>query len=251
MNDRPKSLRPASRTDRSGCAGVLLVALLLGLRPLAASPAGNEAALASRTPNPPAVVTPSNGTAAKLAQTAITNEITAQVCQLGLEPAYQNWIVTNLCATFLRLPALKATFDRAPHDVATVQTVALALSHDVNAALKIDSGSNPYELGEVLVSRKANCIGSAQVFYLTARAVGLPVVATDVGACRELIFGRLPEDRALGRGGGKDQQEKGNHQLAQTHWGDHPGGERSARPLCGYLPHFYCPGECGSLWWFI
>jgi hypothetical protein len=180
------------------------VALLLGLRPLAASPAGNEAALASRTPNPPAVVTPSNGTAAKLAQTAITNEITAQVRQLGLEPAYQNWIVTNLCATFLRLPALKATFDRAPNDVATVQTVALALSHDVNAALKIDSGSNPYELGEVLVSRKANCIGSAQVFYLTARAVGLTVVPIEIRndprgklAFHVANLVRLPDQRYL------------------------------------------------------
>ncbi|MBI3876621.1 MAG: GT4 family glycosyltransferase PelF [Verrucomicrobia bacterium] len=32
-------------------------------------------------------------------------------------------------------------------------------------------------------------------------AAGKPSVATDVGACRELIFGRSPEDRALGRAG--------------------------------------------------
>jgi glycosyltransferase involved in cell wall biosynthesis len=36
---------------------------------------------------------------------------------------------------------------------------------------------------------------------LEAHASGIPVVATDVGACRELIFGRVPEDRALGTSG--------------------------------------------------
>jgi glycosyltransferase involved in cell wall biosynthesis len=33
---------------------------------------------------------------------------------------------------------------------------------------------------------------------LEAMAAGIPMVATDVGACRELIFGRTPEDKALG-----------------------------------------------------
>lgn len=32
-------------------------------------------------------------------------------------------------------------------------------------------------------------------------SAGVPCVATDVGACRELIFGRTPEDKALGRAG--------------------------------------------------
>lgn len=36
---------------------------------------------------------------------------------------------------------------------------------------------------------------------LEAAAVGVPVVATDVGACRELLEGRAPEDRALGSSG--------------------------------------------------
>ncbi|OFX19720.1 MAG: glycosyl transferase family 1 [Anaeromyxobacter sp. RBG_16_69_14] len=36
---------------------------------------------------------------------------------------------------------------------------------------------------------------------LEAFASGLPVIATDVGACRELVEGRTPEDRALGAGG--------------------------------------------------
>jgi glycosyltransferase involved in cell wall biosynthesis len=36
---------------------------------------------------------------------------------------------------------------------------------------------------------------------LEAMASGIPVVATDVGACRELLFGRSAEDKALGRAG--------------------------------------------------
>ena len=36
---------------------------------------------------------------------------------------------------------------------------------------------------------------------LESFASGVPVVATDVGSCRELLEGRLPEDRALGPAG--------------------------------------------------
>jgi glycosyltransferase involved in cell wall biosynthesis len=36
---------------------------------------------------------------------------------------------------------------------------------------------------------------------LESFASGVPVVATDVGSCRELVEGRLPEDRALGEAG--------------------------------------------------
>jgi glycosyltransferase involved in cell wall biosynthesis len=36
---------------------------------------------------------------------------------------------------------------------------------------------------------------------LEAFSSGIPVVATDVGACRELIHGRTPEDQALGPAG--------------------------------------------------
>ncbi|MEK9144917.1 MAG: GT4 family glycosyltransferase PelF, partial [Elusimicrobiota bacterium] len=36
---------------------------------------------------------------------------------------------------------------------------------------------------------------------LEANAAGIPVVATDVGACREMLEGRLPEDRRIGPSG--------------------------------------------------
>ncbi len=39
------------------------------------------------------------------------------------------------------------------------------------------------------------------LIILEAFAAGVPCVATDVGACRELIFGRTAEDKAIGRAG--------------------------------------------------
>ncbi|MGH7163652.1 MAG: GT4 family glycosyltransferase PelF [Planctomycetota bacterium] len=45
-------------------------------------------------------------------------------------------------------------------------------------------------------------ISEAQpLVILEAGAVGIPIVATDVGSCSELLHGRTPEDRALGAGG--------------------------------------------------
>ena len=34
-----------------------------------------------------------------------------------------------------------------------------------------------------------------------ANSVGIPVVATDVGACREMLYGRIKADKALGKSG--------------------------------------------------
>lgn len=45
-------------------------------------------------------------------------------------------------------------------------------------------------------------ISEAQpIVVLEAAACGIPCVTTDVGACRELLYGRIPEDRALGPSG--------------------------------------------------
>ncbi|MGD0538476.1 MAG: hypothetical protein ABSC03_12625 [Verrucomicrobiota bacterium] len=118
----------------------MLAALLLGLSELVASETGDDAVRANRATNSPAVVTPITGAKAKIAQAAISKAITAQVSELGLQPSYLNWIVTNLCAIFPRLPSLKATLDRTPNDA---QNVALALCRDINAALEINKGSNP------------------------------------------------------------------------------------------------------------
>lgn len=64
--------------------------------------------------------------------------------------------------------------------------------------------------GPVDVRRELPCvdvlvltsISEAQpLVVLEAGAFGVPVVATDVGSCRELLEGRTAEDQALGRGG--------------------------------------------------
>jgi len=45
-------------------------------------------------------------------------------------------------------------------------------------------------------------ISEAQpLVILEAHCLGIPAVATDVGACRELLYGSSPEDQALGRSG--------------------------------------------------
>lgn len=45
-------------------------------------------------------------------------------------------------------------------------------------------------------------ISEAQpLVILEANCMGIPVVATDVGACKEMLYGRTPEDQALGKSG--------------------------------------------------
>ncbi|MBI4346298.1 MAG: GT4 family glycosyltransferase PelF, partial [Elusimicrobia bacterium] len=45
-------------------------------------------------------------------------------------------------------------------------------------------------------------LSEAQPYVLLeANAIGLPVVATDVGACREMLEGRTPDDRRIGPSG--------------------------------------------------
>jgi polysaccharide biosynthesis protein PelF len=45
-------------------------------------------------------------------------------------------------------------------------------------------------------------LSEAQPYVLMeANAVGIPVVATDVGACREMLEGRLPDDKRIGASG--------------------------------------------------
>lgn len=56
--------------------------------------------------------------------------------------------------------------------------------------------SDYYPMLDIMV---LTSISEAQpIAILEAEACGIPVVATDVGACRELVYGRTPDDQLLG-----------------------------------------------------
>jgi glycosyltransferase involved in cell wall biosynthesis len=57
------------------------------------------------------------------------------------------------------------------------------------------------ELPDVDVMVLTSISEAQPLVILEAGAVGIPCVATDVGSCSELLYGRTPEDRAIGIGG--------------------------------------------------
>jgi len=57
------------------------------------------------------------------------------------------------------------------------------------------------ELPKVDVMVLTSLSEAQPLVILEAGAIGIPSIATDVGSCSELLFGRGPEDRALGAGG--------------------------------------------------
>ncbi|MEM8882737.1 MAG: GT4 family glycosyltransferase PelF [Planctomycetota bacterium] len=74
----------------------------------------------------------------------------------------------------------------------------------------LDLGDNVFFEGKVQVLEELpkvdvmilTSISEAQpLVILEAGAIGIPSIATDVGSCSELLYGRGPEDRALGAGG--------------------------------------------------
>lgn len=75
-----------------------------------------------------------------------------------------------------------------------------ALGLDSN--LKFTGKVNVREYYDFLDIVVLTSISEAQPYViLEANSVGIPVVTTDVGACREMIEGNTPGDRALGAGG--------------------------------------------------
>jgi glycosyltransferase involved in cell wall biosynthesis len=74
----------------------------------------------------------------------------------------------------------------------------LKIRDSVDFAGKVDLKKYLPEIDLVVLTS----LSEAQPFViLEANAAGIPVVATNVGACRELCEGRLPEDRRLGASG--------------------------------------------------
>ena len=74
----------------------------------------------------------------------------------------------------------------------------LGLANVVTFTGRVDCGPY-YEVLDVVVLTSLS--EGQPLSVLEALACGIPVVATDVGACRELLTGRLPEDRELGPAG--------------------------------------------------
>jgi glycosyltransferase involved in cell wall biosynthesis len=88
--------------------------------------------------------------------------------------------------------------EAAYYDECLKLTKLLGLSHIIEFTGKI-SVQDYYPKIDVLV---LTSISEAQpLVILEANCMGIPVVATDVGACRELLFGRTEEDVALGKSG--------------------------------------------------
>jgi polysaccharide biosynthesis protein PelF len=102
------------------------------------------------------------------------------------------------------IPNLKALIigplDEEPDYVAECRdlTVSLQITQVVEFTGRADV-THYYGRLDVLV---LTSLSEAQpLVILEANCAGIPVVATDVGACRELIEGITPEDQALGPGG--------------------------------------------------
>lgn len=88
--------------------------------------------------------------------------------------------------------------DRSYHE----ECVRLAAALGLGERIKFVGFARPEEvLPRLGVLALTSISEGLPLVILEAYASGLPVVATDVGACRELVEGRTPEDRALGAGG--------------------------------------------------
>lgn len=91
--------------------------------------------------------------------------------------------------------------DESPEYVAECQ--ALVESLDMAANVKFMGFRNPVEIFPVTDVLVLSSVSEGlPLVILEAFAAGIPVVATDVGACRQLIMGHGPEDEAIGTAGG-------------------------------------------------
>ena len=90
--------------------------------------------------------------------------------------------------------------DEDPEYLAECQglAVALGIAERVEFTGRVDV-KQIYPRVDVLVLTSIS--EGLPLVILEAAAAGIPVVSTDVGACRELLEGRLPADRALGASG--------------------------------------------------
>lgn len=102
------------------------------------------------------------------------------------------------------IPELRALIvgplDEDPGYVAECQELVLLM--ELADAVRFTGRVNVREYYRRMDVLVLTSLSEAQpLVLLEANCAGIPVVATDVGACRELLEGATPEDRALGRSG--------------------------------------------------
>jgi glycosyltransferase involved in cell wall biosynthesis len=90
--------------------------------------------------------------------------------------------------------------DEDPEYAEMCQRHARALGLDANLAFE-GKVNVLEELPKVDLIVLTSISEAQPLVILEAGAVGIPTVATDVGSCAELLYGRHPEDRAVGEGG--------------------------------------------------
>jgi glycosyltransferase involved in cell wall biosynthesis len=91
-------------------------------------------------------------------------------------------------------------FDEAPEYYESCRALAqaLGLAGRIHFPGKVDVKAWLPDLDTVVLTSISE---SQPLVILEAAAAGIPCISTDVGSCRELLEGRTPEDRALGRSG--------------------------------------------------
>ena len=90
--------------------------------------------------------------------------------------------------------------DEAPDYAAQCETLMRSLGLDGHVAFE-GSVNVPQELPTLDVMVLTSISEAQPLVILEAGAAGVPVVATDVGSCRELLFGGDAESRRFGQGG--------------------------------------------------
>jgi glycosyltransferase involved in cell wall biosynthesis len=92
------------------------------------------------------------------------------------------------------------SMDQEPEYAKTCQAMSARLG--LSDQVRFLGHQNPLDYFEKLDVVLLTSVSEGQPFViLEANCAGLPVVATDVGACREMLQGRSAEDRALGVSG--------------------------------------------------
>lgn len=74
----------------------------------------------------------------------------------------------------------------------------LGIEHKITFTGRVDVKEYYAQLDLLVLTSESE---AQPLVILEANSMGIPVVASDVGACRELLYGRAPDDKAMGNSG--------------------------------------------------